>query len=111
MHPSLSHLEDIDARFLDPKASLVVMTENTENELSDAHDALDGIAWLCQSAAEMNAALRFSGESTKLIEIPPECLAALLRVVCTKIKPATGSPTLGAVRHVRPDLFATTRRV
>lgn len=105
MHPSLSHLEDIDARFLDPNASLVVMTEDTENELSDAHDALDGIAWLCQSAAEMNAALRGAGKSTKFIEIPPDCLAALLRVVCTKIKPATGNPTLGAMRVVRPDLF------
>ena len=29
MQPSLSHLENIDARFLEPDASLVVMCEST----------------------------------------------------------------------------------
>ena len=37
LHSSLSHLESIDQRFLDPDASLVVMCQDTENALDDAH--------------------------------------------------------------------------
>lgn len=33
-------------------------------------------------------------------------MAALLRVLGEKLKPATNNPTLGAVQHIRPDLFA-----
>ena len=106
MHPSLSHLENIDQRFLDPHASLVVMHQDVENDLSAAYLALDGIVCLMDSAANMNAA----GSGIKLLEIPPDSFAALIRIVCDRIKPATENPTLGAVKSLRPDLFQTTTR-
>ena len=40
-----------------------------------------------------------------LLELPPEGMAALMRMVADQIKPATNNPTLGTVQHVRPDLF------
>ena len=105
MHASLSHLDNIAACFLDPNVSLVVMPENFQNALSDAHLALDGIAWMLEGAVNMNAALSRAGESTKVIEIPPDSLAALMRLIGDRIKAATNNPSLKAVQHVRPDLF------
>ena len=105
MHPSLSHLENIDARFLSPNVSLVVMPEDTESALSDAHLAIDGLAWVFQSLADANCKLRGAGASTMLLELPPEGLAALMRMVADQIKPALNNPTLGAVQSLRPDLF------
>lgn len=105
LHPSLSHLENIDARFLEPHASLVVMHQDVENSLNDAHRALDGLACIMESAANMNAALRGAGSATQLLEIPPDSFAALIRIVCERIEPAVNNPTLGAVKRLRPDLF------
>lgn len=105
LHSSLSHLESIDQRFLDPDAALVVMCQDTENDLDDARLALDGLASLMESAASMNAALRGAGRAAQALEIAPDSMAALLRVLVEKIKPATLNPTLNAVRYVRPDLF------
>lgn len=105
MRASLSHLENIDPRFLEPHVSLVVMTEDTENALSDAHLALDGLAWMLEGATNMNAALRGAGKSTQLIEVPPDSLAALMRLIGERVKAATENPTLGAIQHLRPDLF------
>lgn len=105
MHPSLSHLENIDPRFLSPNVSLVVMPEDTENALSDAHLAIDGLAWLFQSLAEANCKLHGAGANTMLLELPPEGLAALMRMVAEQIKPALNNPTLSAAQSLRPDLF------
>ena len=105
MHSSLAHLENIDPRFLEPHASLVVMHQDVENALNDANLALDGLACLMESAANMNAALRGAGACTQLLEIPPDSFAALIRILCERIKPAINNPTLGAVQSLRPDLF------
>lgn len=105
MHPSLSHLEHIDARFLDPNAGFVVMPETTEAALDDAHLALEGLSCMLEGMAGMNITLRKAGQFTKYVEMPPDCLGALLRMVAEKIKPCTSNPTLAALRDVRPDLF------
>ena len=105
LHSSLSHLDSIDPRFLDPDVSLVVMHQDTENALDEARLALDGLACIMESAASMNAALRCAGKSIQLLEIPPDSMAALIRVLSEKIKPATSNPTIGAVQSLRPDLF------
>lgn len=105
MHPSLSHLEDIDARFLDPNGGFVVMPEATESALNDANLALEGLSCMLEGMAGMNIALRKSGQSTKYVEMPPDCLSALLRMVSERIATACSNPTLSALRDVRPDLF------
>lgn len=100
LQPNFSHLQNIDSRFLEPDASLVVMPQDVESALSDAHLALDGIASILEGAATPAA-----DKSTRLIEVSPASLAALIRLINQQIKPATENPTLGAVRHLRPDLF------
>ena len=57
-------------------------------------------------SAGMNAGLRHAGATERGIDLPPDAMAALLRVLGEKLKPATNNPTLGAVQHIRPDLFA-----
>lgn len=105
MHPSLSHLQNIDQRFLDPDASLVVMCESTEHDLDDVRLSLDGLACLLESAAAANTKLRQHGQPCQYVELPPDSLAALMRVLCDRLKGTTNNPTLGAVQHIRPDLF------
>lgn len=110
LHASLAHLDSIDPRFLDPDTSLVVMCEDTENALDQARLALDGLASIMEGAASMNAALCSAGKSTQVLEIAPDSMAALMRVLCEKIKPATNNPTLGAVQRLRPDRFQSNQR-
>lgn len=105
LHASLAHLENINPMFLDPNVSLVVIPQDTENELSQAHLALDGIAWMLEGAADMNAALRGAGKDHQFIQVPPDSLAALIRLIGDRIKPATENPGLGTIQRVRPDLF------
>jgi hypothetical protein len=104
MPSAISHLENIDPRFLDPDVSLVVMHQDVENSLNEAYLALDGIVALMDSAANMNAA---AASVSKFLEVPPDSFAALMRLVCDRIKPAINNPTLGAVQSLRPDLFET----
>ncbi|MBK6567962.1 hypothetical protein [Candidatus Aalborgicola defluviihabitans] len=105
MHPSLSHLESIDPSFLEPHVSLVVMREETELALHDAYLALDGLTWIFDAVNSSNVKLRNAGVGNQLLEIPAEGLAALIRIVCEQIKPATNNPTLNKVQRLRPDLF------
>lgn len=105
MHPSLSHLENIDARFLDPNAGFVVMPEAMESALEDAHLALEGLSCMLESMEGMNIKLRQAGQCAQYVELPPVCLSAMLRLVSEKITIACNNPTLGAMRDVRPDLF------
>jgi hypothetical protein len=105
MHPSLSHLENIDARFLDPNAGFVVMPETTEYSLDEARLALEGLTSIFESMEGMNIKLRQAGQCAQYVELPPDCLSALLRLVSEKITIACNNPTLGAMRDVRPDLF------
>lgn len=105
LHPSLSHLEDIDARFLDPNAGFVVMPETTESALDDATLVLDGLSCMLESMASQNVKLRQAGQGTQYVELPPDCLGALLRMVSEKIASCRNNPTLSALRDVRPDLF------
>lgn len=105
LHPSLSHLESIDARFLDPNAGFVVMPEATESALNDANLALEGLSVMLESMASQNVKLRNAGQCTQYVELPPDCLGALLRMVSEKIAICCNNPTLSAMRYVRPDLF------
>jgi len=105
MHPSLAHLENIDARFLDPNAGFVVMPEATESALDDANLALEGLSHMLESMASQNVKLRQAGKGTQYVELPPDCLGAILRMVSEKIAICRNNPTLSALRHVRPDLF------
>ena len=106
MQPSLSHLANIDQRFLEPDASLVVMCESTVADLDDVRLALNGLSAIFDCAAGMNAGLCQAGATARPIDLPPDAMAALLRVLGEKLKPATNNPTLGALQHIRPDLFA-----
>ena len=105
LHPSLSHLENIDARFLDPNAGFVVMPETTESDLDDANLALEGLSCMLESMACQNVKLRNAGQGTQYVELPPDALGALLRMVSEKVATARNNPTLSALRDVRPDLF------
>ncbi|QDL55340.1 hypothetical protein [Rhodoferax aquaticus] len=110
LHPSLAHLEDIDTRFLDPNARFVVMPETTEAALEDANLALVGLSCMLDTMESQNIKLHQAGGCLQYVELPPDCLSALLRMVAEKIKPCTNNPTLGAVQHLRPDLFNTSNR-
>lgn len=115
MHPSklpfnLQRLANLDPRFLDPKTSLVVMPEETEQGLDDARLALEGLSCMLESMEGMNIKLRKAGENCKYVEMPPDCLSALLRMVNDKITIACKNPSLTFMRDVRPDLFKTTTR-
>lgn len=105
MQPNLSHLENIDPRFLEPNAALVVMCESTEADLDDVRDALRGLSAIFESAADMNAGLCSGGAQAQPVTLPPEGMAAILRLLAGKLQHATNNPTLGAVQHIRPDLF------
>ena len=105
MHPSLAHLQNVDQRFLDPDASLVVMCESTVADLDDVRLALNGLSAIFDCAAEMNMGLCKAGGMARPFDLPPDAMAALLRMLGEKLKPATNNPTLGAVQHIRPDLF------
>ncbi len=106
MQSSLSHLENIDPRFLDPDASFVVMCESIVSDLDDVRLALNGLSAIFDCAAGMNAGLRQAGAAARCIDLPPDGMAALLRVLGEKLKPAIHNPSLGAVQRIRPDLFA-----
>ena len=105
LHPSLPHLENIDARFLDPNAGFVVMPETTESSLDDASLALEGLSCMLESMACQNVKLRNLGQGSQYVEPPPDALSALLRIVSDKIAVCRNNPTLSAMRDVRPDLF------
>lgn len=105
LHPSLAHLENIDPLFLDPNVGFVVMPEVTESALEDANLALMGLSCMLESIESQNIKLRQAGGCPQYVELPPDCLSALLRMVAEKIKPCTNNPTLGAVQRLRPDLF------
>lgn len=105
LHPSLSHLESIDARFLNPNAGFVVIPETTESALDDANLALEGLSCMLESMASQNVKLRNAGQGTQYVELPPDCLSALLRMVSEKIAICRNNPTLSALRDIRPDLF------
>ena len=75
MHPSLSHLQTVDQRFLDPDASLVVMCESTVADLDDVRLALNGLSAIFDCAAGMNAGLCQAGATA------PACGLTLVQVV------------------------------
>lgn len=95
----------LDPSYHDPNVSLVVMREDVENQLDTARLALDGLVWICDAAANMNVKATNAGHCMQMIDIPPESLAALLRLVATQIEPAVNNPSLCRVLSERPDLF------
>ena len=71
MQPSLSHLANIDQRFLEPDASLVVMCESTVADLDDVRLVLNGLSAIFDCAAGMNAGLCQAGATARPIDLPP----------------------------------------
>lgn len=109
LHPHLpaaiSALDRVPPSFLDPHTSLLVISQEAEHDLGNACEALDAIAWMLDGLDNANVKLRNAGQCTQTVDLPPESLAALLRLVMDKIKPHTENPLLSAVKSVRPDLF------
>lgn len=91
---------------LEPHPGVLVISEEAEMNLLDAHLSLDAIAWMLETAASANIKLRNAGQEQFLIELPPESLAGLLRTIHAKIEPHTNNPPLSRLRAARPDLFA-----
>lgn len=98
---SVRNLERIDPKFLDPKADFVIMPLDVELEIDDARQALDGLMWLFDGCFSLNTATSQSDMTT----VPPEGMAALMRILSRMLKPACNNPSLAAMRAVRPDLF------
>jgi hypothetical protein len=105
MHATFS--APLDPSYLDPDISLLVIREDHELAIGEAFQALDGLAWIFQEAAE--AALRAEkakGSSARpCVYVPPEGMAALIRVVAEKLQPALDNPPIRRVLSSRPDLL------
>lgn len=96
----------LGAVYLDPHASLLVIHEDHELDLINAADALTGLAWVFGEAASLTARLRDTkGKSVEpYVTVPSDGMAALLRLVAEKIRPAAANPPLDQVLQARPDL-------
>lgn len=109
LHPHLPAtiraLDSVPPSFLDPHTSLLVISQDAEHDLGNACMALDAITWMLDGLDNANVGLRQSGKCMQNVDLPPESLAALLRLVMDKIKPHTDNPMLSTVQAVRPDLF------
>lgn len=109
LHPhlpaTLRALDAVPPSFLDPHAQLLVISQDAEHDLGNACEALDAIAWMLDGLDSANAKLKQAGQCMQTVDLPPESLAALLRLVMDKIRPHTDNPSLGTVCQVRPDLF------
>ena len=110
LHPHLPAtiraLDSVPPSFLDPHTSLLVISQDAEHDLGDACMALDAITWMLDGLDNANAKLKNAGQCVQTVDVMPEDLAALLRIVREKIKPHTDNPMLETVCKVRPDLFA-----
>lgn len=95
----------IDPVYLSPRTEFVVMPLEVDLEIQDARLALDALAWIFQDGADMNVALNNAGSGTRLLQVPQESMAALMRTLSEKLKPAHDLPCLQKMRNVRPDLF------
>lgn len=104
----LAHLENIDPAFLNPGTSLVVMPEQVEQDIDDVRLSLGCLAWMLEDSNCMALKLRNAGQGGELLEVPHESLAALVRVIASKLPPTPSAPSLGALQIVRPDLFQPT---
>lgn len=101
----LRHLENIDPAFLNPDTSFVVMPEEVANDIDDVRLSLDCLAWMLEDGSNMALKLRKAGQNGELLEVPHESLAALVRVIASKLPPGPNAASLKALRLVRPDLF------
>lgn len=97
--------EPIDPAYLSPRTEFVVMPLEVDMEIQDTRLALDALAWIFQDSADMNVALSKAGSCTRLLQVPQESMAALMRTLSEKLKPAHDLPCLQKMRDVRPDLF------
>lgn len=108
-HPQLpaaiSALDRVPPSFLDPSTRLLVISQDAERELVDACQALDAVAGILDSLDNANASLAYAGQCAQTVDISPESLSSLLRLVADKIKPHTDNPLLETVSHIRPDIF------
>lgn len=109
LHPHLpaaiTALDRVPPSFLDPHTSLLVISQDAEHDLGNACMALDAITWMLDGLDNANAKLKNAGQCVQTVDVMPEDLAALLRIVREKIKPHTDNPMLSTVQAVRPDLF------
>lgn len=83
----------------------MVIPESTEAAIDDANLALEALSCMLDSMASLNVKLHQAGQSTAFVELPPDCLSAVLRMVSEKIAVCRNNPSLNALRRVRPDLF------
>lgn len=96
---------DLDPRFLNPSESLLVICESTELHIDEVRLALEGLAWLGECAANANAKLATTAQwSPQFMELPPDCFAALMRMMSEKVGMAGNNPSLSSVLAARPDL-------
>lgn len=103
---SVRNLERIDPKFLDQNASFLVLPESDELAISDVRLSLEGLAAMMDQADSLNAKIRRAGGNPDYgVDIPPDSMAALLRILSEKLASAKDLPSLGMVQAVRPDLF------
>lgn len=101
----LAHLENIDPAFLDPNTGFVVMPEAVALGVDEARLALDGLAWILDSGTELNRCRRETGRNVEFLQVPHDSLAAIMRLIAERLRPACDNPTLNGLKKVRPDLF------
>ena len=96
----------LDPIYLDHSKSFVVIPEEREIVLDDVFNALDGLAWVFQQVADatVRAESAIGSSARPCMDVPPEGLAALMRLVAEKIQPLLDSPSIHRVLRERPDI-------
>lgn len=104
MHPSLAQLDKVSPQFLDPTQCLVVITEDAELAASQAKLALEALAHILEDAAGIEHAHRKAGHNGQFLQVPYECMAALMRVVAEPLGRVSDHCTVPVLAAMRPDL-------
>jgi hypothetical protein len=109
MHPSLAQLDKVSPDFLDPGQSLVVITEDAELAASQSKLALEAIAHMLEDAAGIEHAHRKAGHNGQFLQVPYECMAALMRVVAQPLGRVGDHCSVQQLADLRPDLLGRVR--
>lgn len=110
MHPSLAQLDKVSPHFLDPGQCLVVITEEAELAASQSKLALEAIAHMLEDAAGIEHAHRKAGHNGQFLQVPYECMAALMRVVAEPLGHVSQNCTVQMLASIRPDLIGRGER-
>lgn len=106
MHPSLAQLDKVSPHFLDKSQCLLVITEDAELAASQAKLALEAIAHILEDAAGLDHAHRKAGHNGQFLQVPYECMAALMRVVAEPLGRVSDHCSVPVLAALRPDLIA-----